>query len=358
MTAAAPDPARFTCPAPLADQPFVTLGHGGGGMLTRDLVRHVFLRAFGNPVLDRLEDACTLDVAAALAGGGRLAVTTDSHVVRPLFFPGGSIGDLAVNGTVNDLAMSGARPLALTAGFVIEEGLAIGTLAAIADALARAAARAGVPIVAGDTKVVERGRGDGVFVTTAGIGVVPAGVALGPRRIAPGDAVIVSGTVADHGMAVTSVREGLEFEAAIESDTAPLHAVVARLLDACPATRMLRDPTRGGIAATLNEIATAAAVGIVIDEAAIPVRPTVAAACEFLGLDPLEVANEGKFVALVPAPEAARALAALQADPLGREAAICGRVVAEHPGLVAVRTSIGGTRMLPLPVGEQLPRIC
>jgi hydrogenase expression/formation protein HypE len=353
-----PDVASFTCPTPLRDRPQIVMGHGGGGALSRDLVEHVFLPAFGNPVLDRLGDSAVLDLGPRLAGGGRLAFSTDSFVVRPLLFPGGSIGELAVNGTVNDLAMSGADPLWLSAAFILEEGLAIADLAAIVARMAAAARTAGVTIVTGDTKVVERGRGDGLTITTAGIGVVPAGVDLGPHRIRPGDAVIVSGTLADHGMAIMSVREGLGFEAAITSDTAPLHRLVAAMLAACPGVRMLRDPTRGGAAASLNEIATAARLGVEIDERAIPVAPVVASACEILGLDPLQVANEGKLLAVVPADSSAVVLDALRAQDLGRHATVLGRIVAAHPGIVAVRTALGGSRIVPLPLGEQLPRIC
>ena len=356
----APEPfaaAGFTCPLPLRDHPHVVMGHGGGGALSRDLIEHVFLPAFSNPLLDRLGDSTVVDIAPDLAGG-RLALSTDSYVVRPLFFPGGSIGDLAVNGTVNDLAMSGARPLYLTAGFVIEEGLAIGELAEIARRMGAAAARAGVRIVTGDTKVVDRGHGDGVYVNTAGVGMVPAGCEVASEPVRPGDVVIASGTLGDHGMAIMSVREGLGFEAEIASDTAPLHGLVAAMLAACPAIRLLRDPTRGGVATSLNEIATAVGLGIELDEAAIPVRRVVAAACEILGLDPLQVANEGKLLAVVPGDAADRILAAMRAHEHGREAVAIGRVVERHPRIVVIRTAIGGTRIVPMPLGEQLPRIC
>jgi hydrogenase expression/formation protein HypE len=347
----------FACPLPLRDYPHVVMGHGGGGALSRDLIEHVFLPAFSNPLLDRLGDSTVVDIAADI-DGGRLALSTDSYVVRPLFFPGGSIGDLAVNGTVNDLAMSGAKPLYLTAGFIIEEGLPLGDLAEVVRRMAAAAARAGVRIVTGDTKVVERGHGDGVYINTAGVGVVPAGVSVGAEPLRPGDVVIASGTLGDHGMAIMSVREGLEFEAEIASDTAPLHGLVAAILAACPAIRVLRDPTRGGAATSLNEIATAARVGIEIDEPAIPVRPVVAAACEILGLDPLQVANEGKLLAIVPADAAERVLAAMRSHEHGRDAVAIGRVVDRHPKLLVMRTAIGGTRIIPMPLGEQLPRIC
>ncbi len=352
------DPDAFSCPTPLRDHARVILGHGGGGALTRDLIEGVFLPAFANPVLDELGDSAVLDLAGPLAGGGRLVFSTDSYVVRPLFFPGGSIGELAVNGTVNDLAMNGGRPLVLSAGFILEEGLPMADLAAVVERMARAARDAGVVIVAGDTKVVERGRGDGLYLNTAGIGVVPPEVRLGAEPIRPGDVVLASGTLGDHGMAIMSVREGLEFEAAIESDSAALHGLVAAVLAACPAVRLFRDPTRGGVAASLNEIAGRANVGIEIDEMAIPVRPAVAAACEILGLDPLAVANEGKLLAIVPPEGAEAVLAALREHPLGREAVILGRIVAGHPRVVALRTAIGGTRVVPLPIGEQLPRIC
>ena len=353
-----PDFSTFACPAPLRDYPHVILGHGGGGALSRDLIYGIFLAAFSNPLLDRLGDSTVLDLSADFIGGERLAVSTDSYVVRPLFFPGGSIGELAVNGTVNDLAMSGAEPVVLTAGFILEEGLAIAELAAVVERMAAAARAAGVRIVAGDTKVVERGHGDGVYINTSGIGVVPAGVAVGNVPPQPGDVVVCSGTIGDHGMAIMSVREGLEFDAAIESDSAPLHGLVAAMLAVCPAIRMLRDPTRGGVATSLNEMAALAGVGIEIDEAAIPVNPPVAAACEILGLDPLQVANEGKLLAIVPADAAEQVLAAMRGHDHGRNAVLLGRVVAAHPRLVVMKTAIGGTRVLPMPIGEQLPRIC
>lgn len=357
-TSPQPDFAGFSCPAPLQDRPQIVMGHGGGGALSRDLVEHIFLPAFGNPVLDRLADSSVLDPPAALTAGGRLAFSTDSYIVRPLVFPGGSIGELAVNGTVNDLAMSGAEPLWLSAAFILEEGLAIADLVGIVARMAAAATRAGVRIVTGDTKVVERGRGDGLTITTAGIGAVPAALDLGPHRLRPGDTVIVSGTLADHGMAIISVREGLEFEAAIMSDTAPLHGLVAALLAACPGLRMLRDPTRGGVAASLNEMASAAGLGIEIDERAIPVAPVVASACEILGFDPLQVANEGKLLAVVPEDSADAVLAVMRSHEHGSHAVRLGRIVAEHPGLVVARTPLGGSRIVPLPIGEQLPRIC
>jgi hydrogenase expression/formation protein HypE len=344
---------NWTCPLPLRDYPTVTLAHGGGGRLSAELVEHLFLPAFNEPALAHLTDAAVLP-----APRGRLALTTDAFVVHPLFFPGGSIGELAVNGTVNDLAMSGAEPLYLTAAFVLEEGFAVAKLAEVVRRMADAARAANVRVVAGDTKVIERARGDGCYVTTSGVGAVPDGVILGPDRVRPGDAIILSGTVGDHGMAVMSVREGLEFETTIESDTAPLHGLVRELLAAAPAVRCLRDPTRGGLAATLNEIAARSGTGIVIEEAAVPVNPAVRAACEMLGLDPFHVANEGKLVAVVPAERADTALARMRSHPLGTRAAVIGCVTDQHPGIVAARTALGASRIISLPLGEQLPRIC
>jgi hydrogenase expression/formation protein HypE len=344
----------WTCPLPLRDSPRVVLGHGGGGQLSVEIVEHLFVPAFGNPTLNALGDASLVTLPP-----GQVAVTTDSFVVRPLVFPGGSIGELAVNGTVNDLAMAGAVPQFLTAGFIIEEGLAMATLGAIVQRMAEAARRAGVQIVAGDTKVVEHGHGDGLYINTAGIGVVPAGVPrIGPDRARPGDTVIVSGTIGDHGIAVMSVREGLEFETMIESDCAPLATLAQSIVDGSGRVHVLRDPTRGGLAATLNEIAGRSKVSIVVDERHVPVKPQVKAACELMGLDPWHVANEGKLVAIV-APEAADAvLAGLRAHDLGRDAAIIGEVRADRAGMVATRTAIGATRVVPMPLGELLPRIC
>jgi len=347
----------LACPAPLGGHDRVLLAHGGGGGLTRGLIERIFLPAFGNPLLAPLADASLLDLDE-LAVGERLAFSTDSFVVQPLFFPGGSIGELAVHGTVNDLAMSGARARWLSAAFMIEEGLLLTELAAIAAAMAQAAARAGVRIVTGDTKVVERGRGDGCLITTAGIGVVPAGVDLGPSRIRPGDAVLVSGPLGDHGMTIMATRASLGFEADLTSDTAPLQGLVAALLAACPATRFLRDPTRGGLAAALCEIAAATQLGVEVHESVVPVRPVVATACEMLGIDPLEVASEGRLVAVVPSEAASAALAALTAHDLGRGAALIGGIVAEHPGVVVMRTRYGLGRLIPMPLGEHLPRIC
>ena len=359
MSGEPPDMTRMACPSPLAHHERIVLGHGGGGVLTRELIEKVFLPAFGNPILAGLGDSGILPAAWFSSGGGeRLAFSTDSFVVQPLVFPGGSIGSLAVNGTVNDLAMSGARPMALSAAFILEEGLDVGLLVRVVADMAEAARMAGVEIVTGDTKVVERGRGDGLSITTAGIGLVPADSRLGSRPPVAGDVILVSGTVGDHGMAVMSVREGLGFEAPIVSDSAALHGLVADLLAASPDVVLLRDPTRGGLAMTLGELVAGKGIGIEFDEGAVPVDPVVAAACEILGLDPLQVANEGKLVAVVPEAGAAAALAALRAHSLGGKAARIGRMVADHPGLVVARTPYGGTRIVPMPLGEQLPRIC
>ncbi|MFF4754312.1 hydrogenase expression/formation protein HypE [Streptomyces sp. NPDC002514] len=347
------DVTGWTCPAPLRDQPRVVMGHGGGGTLSAELVEHVFAPAFGGAALAELGDAAALSL-----GGVRLAFSTDSFVVRPLFFPGGSIGDLAVNGTVNDLAMSGAEPAYLSCGFILEEGVEIATVARVAEALGAAARTAGVEVATGDTKVVESGHGDGIFVNTAGIGLIPAGVDLRPARVVPGDVVIVSGPVGVHGVAIMSVREGLEFGVEIVSDCAALGGLVADMLAVTPDLHVLRDPTRGGLAASLNEIAAASGTGVVITEREVPVPPAVAGACAVLGLDPFYVANEGKLVAFVPREHADAVLAAMRRHPLGAQAAIIGEAVADHPGMVVARTGLGGTRVVDMPLGEQLPRIC
>ncbi|MCU0493680.1 MAG: hydrogenase expression/formation protein HypE [Chloroflexaceae bacterium] len=349
----APNFEGWVCPAPLRDHPQIVMGHGGGGKLSAELVEHLFLPAFANAALAQLGDSAVLE-----AGGARLAFSTDSFVVRPLFFPGGNIGDLAVNGTVNDLAMSGATPLFLSCGFILEEGMPLDQLATIAASMGAAAARAGVRLVTGDTKVVDRGHGDGVYINTSGIGLVPAGVQISPQRAQPGDVVIVSGELGVHGIAIMSVREGLEFGATIESDSAALNGLVATMLAVTDDIHVLRDPTRGGLASSLNEIARASQVGVVLDERKLPVPNEVRGACELLGLDPLYVANEGKLVAIVPATVAGELLAAMQAHELGRRATIIGKATAEHPGLVVARTGIGGTRVVDMQIGEQLPRIC
>ena len=349
-----PDFSNWSCPLPLADYPTIVMGHGGGGKLGNELVEHLFLPAFRNAALENLGDAAVLDL-----GGSRIAMSTDSFVVQPLFFPGGSIGALAVNGTVNDLAVSGAVPKFLTASFILEEGFPLAQLAAIVQEMAAAASAAGVQIVTGDTKVVERGHGDGCYINTAGVGVLRDGIAVGPHRVQPGDAILVSGMIGDHGMAIMSVREGLEFESQIRSDCAALNGLIGSVLDTRGgAIHAMRDPTRGGLASTLNEIAQSSNVGMVIDERSLPVRPEVHSDCELLGLDPVYVANEGKVVFFV-APEAAdHVLAILQAHPLGRDAARIGTVTAEHKRMLVARTAMGANRVISIQIGEQLPRIC
>ena len=344
---------QFHCPAPLQDYPNIILGHGGGGKLSAELVEHIFLPAFWNESLAGLADSAVVELT-----GGRLAMSTDSYVVQPLFFPGGSIGDLAVNGTVNDLSMSRARAMYLSAGFIIEEGFPISRLKRIADDMGAAARKAGVAIIAGDTKVVERGHGDGCYINTAGVGVVAEGLDVRPDRACPGDVVILSGRIGDHGMAVMSVREGLEFESEIMSDTAPLNEMVNAMIKVAKDIHVLRDPTRGGLAASLNEIAVASNCGIVIDETRLPVSSTVQSACEILGLDPLLVANEGKLICIVPASDVDVVLAAIKLSPYGADAAVIGHVVKDYPSMVVAKTSIGASRVVSVPVGEQLPRIC
>lgn len=347
------DPASWSCPTPVAGRGEVVMGHGGGGRLTAELVAQVFMPALHNDVLDRLGDSAVVSV-----DGTRLALTTDAYVVTPLFFPGGDIGALAVHGTVNDLACAGAVPLYLTAAFVIEEGMPFGDLARIAASMADAARSAGVAVVAGDTKVVDRGRGDGVYITTAGVGVLRHGFDVGPDRARPGDVVVVSGPIGQHGVAVMSVREGLEFGTPIISDTAPVHGLVAALFEAGVEVHALRDPTRGGVAAVLNEIASASHVGVVIDEVTVPVAAEVRSACALLGLDPMQVANEGRLVAWVAGRDGERAVQVLRACTGGEQAVAIGHVVDEHPGMVVGRTAIGGTRIIDVPLGELLPRIC
>ncbi len=354
--AGAPDPANLACPAPIPERARVLLGHGSGGQLSAALMRDVIgpaLAVAGGAGQGPLNDAAVVDVA-----GSRLAFTTDSFVVSPLEFPGGDIGELAVFGTVNDLAMMGAQPLALSLAYVIEEGLPIDELRKVTESVSRAAARAGVRIVTGDTKVVGRGAADGLFVNTAGIGLVAEGIAVGADRALPGDAVILSGPIGLHGIAIMSVREGLGFEAEIASDTQPLNALVAAIVAACPVVHVLRDPTRGGLASALNEIAGGSRVGVDLREETIPIPGPVRAACEMLGLDPLHVANEGKLVAIVPAVAAEAVLAAMRALPEGAQAVEIGSVVADHPGMVTVRTIVGSQRIVDMLVGEQLPRIC
>jgi hydrogenase expression/formation protein HypE len=347
----------WVCPAPLRDSPMIVMGHGGGGALSAELVQHLFLPAFGSAADGvQLADSAVIEV-----GGLRLAFSTDSYVVKPMFFPGGSIGDLAVNGTVNDLAMSGARPLVLSTAFILAEGTPLAELARVAEAIGRAAQVAGVRLVTGDTKVVDARSGDGVFVNTTGIGLIEDGVDIRPARAQAGDVVIISGEIGVHGVAVMSCREGLEFGTAVRSDTAPLHGLVADILATGADVHVLRDPTRGGVAASLNEIATAATsppIGIEVQERALPIPPDVRDACGLLGLDPLSVANEGKLLAFVPAADAERVLAAMRAHEYGRSASVIGECVPQHPGMVVARTGLGGTRVIDLPLGEQLPRIC
>jgi hydrogenase expression/formation protein HypE len=355
----APDFSNWSCPLPLADYPTIVMGHGGGGKLGNELVEHLFLPAFRNAELENLGDAAVLDLTGKDGGGGRIAMSTDSFVVQPLFFPGGSIGELAVNGTVNDLAVSGAEPKFLSASFILEEGFPLVQLAAIVADMAKAAATAGVKIVTGDTKVVERGHGDGCYINTAGVGLLRPGISVGPQHAMPGDAILVSGTIGDHGMAIMSVREGLEFESQIRSDCAALNGLIADVLAAAGASvHTMRDPTRGGLASTLNEIAQASGVGVEIDEPSLPVRPEVQSACELLGLDPVYVANEGKVVFFVAAEAEETILQILRAHPLGRDAQRIGRVTAEHPRMLVARTAMGSNRVIPIQIGEQLPRIC
>jgi len=333
----------------------ILMAHGSGGQLSHDLVEQIFLKHFHNPTLANLDDAAVLPSPTS---DSRFALTTDSYVIHPLFFPGGDIGKLAVCGTVNDLAMRGARPLYLTTGFILEEGLPLEDLERIVVSMATTAKTAGVQIVAGDTKVVERGSADGLFINTAGVGLVPEGVNISGANARPGDIVIVSGTIGDHGIAIMSQREGLAFNTPLVSDCAPLSGLVVTLLEASPAVHCLRDPTRGGLATVLNELARRSEVGIEIEETHIPVRDAVRGMCELLGLDPLYVANEGKLVAVVAQEDAEKALAALRAHEYGTEAMIIGRAVAEHPRRVVVRTPLGARRIVDMLVGEQLPRIC
>jgi hydrogenase expression/formation protein HypE len=344
-----------TCPLPQSRYDRILLGHGSGGSLSADLIRNIFLPGFGNDVLSRLEDQATLSIGSA---NQRIAFTTDSFVVKPLFFPGGDIGTLAVHGTVNDLAVGGAKPLFLSAAFILEEGLAMTDLQRIVESMRRAADDAGVALVTGDTKVVDRGKGDQIFITTSGIGIVPPNRNLSIRNAKPGDKIIVSGTIGDHGIAIMSVREGIEFETVLESDSASLADLTDKMLAAVPSIRCMRDPTRGGVSSALNELANASNAGIRIDEAAVPYRPEVRAACEMLGLDSLYVANEGKLLAVVPNEDEMRLLSVMRAHPLGKNAAVIGEVVNEHAGMVILKSLVGGERVVTMLSGEQLPRIC
>lgn len=341
------------CPVPISDHQQIVLGHGSGGKLTSDLIQGIFVPAFSNRFLDQMDDQAVIEI-----NGSPIAFTTDSFVVTPIFFPGGNIGDLAINGTVNDLAMSGARPLYLAAAFILEEGLTTEDLRRVTESMRAAAEKAGVMLVTGDTKVVERGKGDQIFISTTGIGVIEKPVVISANRARPGDGIILSGQVGDHGIAILSQRENLEFEGAVRSDTAALNSLVDAMLEASLEVHCLRDPTRGGVATTLNEIAARSQVGMELVETAIPVNEAVKGACEILGLDPLYVANEGKLVAIV-APAAAEAILQKMHDhPLGRNARVIGTVVEDHAPLVLMRTEVGGTRVLDVMFGEQLPRIC
>jgi hydrogenase expression/formation protein HypE len=349
-----------TCPLPQSRYEHILLGHGSGGQLTAELIQRLFVPAFDNEVLAALEDQAIVGLDGSHNGprGPRLAFTTDSYVVRPIFFPGGDIGRLAVHGTVNDLAVGGARPLFLAAAFILEEGLALADLKRIVASMRDACAAAGVMLVSGDTKVVDRGKGDQVFITTSGIGLVGDGPPLSIRNARPGDRILVSGTIGDHGIAIMSVREGIAFETVLESDSAPLAELTGAMLAACPGIRCMRDPTRGGLSSALNELAVASRVGVELQEAAIPLRAEVRGACEMLGLDPLYVANEGKLIAVVPPDQADRLLEVTRGHPLGRNAALIGEVVADHTGMVIMHSLVGGERVVTMLAGEQLPRIC
>lgn len=343
----------LTCPVPAAARDCVVLGHGSGGKLSADLLENLFLPALANPILSRLEDQAVLSV-----NGSRLAFTTDSFVVKPLFFPGGDIGSLAVHGTVNDLAVGGAKPLFLSAAFILEEGLPLETLRSVVESFRKAALSTQVQVVTGDTKVVEKGSCDGMFINTSGIGIVPQGVRLSASEARPGDRIILSGSLGEHGIAILAQREGLEFESPVQSDSAALHTLTEAMLSSGAAIRCMRDPTRGGLSSTLNEISARSRVGIVLEERAIPVSEEVRGACEMLGLDPLYVANEGKLIAVV-APEAAAPLVEImRKNPFGRNAQIIGTVTSDHPGLVVMRTTLGTSRIVDMLSGDQLPRIC
>ena len=343
----------FTCPLPLMEYKNVLLAHGGGGKLSHQMIQKIFISQFKNDLLDPLHDGAMFTL-----GGARCAFSTDSYVINPIFFPGGDIGTLAVNGTVNDLAMCGARPLYLSSAFIIEEGLPMEDLWRVVLSMKQAAEAAGVQLVTGDTKVVDRGKGDKLFINTSGIGIIPDGVKISPQRAKPGDKIFLSGSIAEHGIAIMSVREGLEFETQIESDCAPLNGLVETMLATSKDIHVLRDPTRGGVASVLNEIAESAHVGIALREEHIPVSEEVRGACEILGFDPLYVANEGKLIAFVSAEAADNVLKTMRAHPLGKNAILIGEVVANHPGTVIMKTHIGGSRVVDMLSGEQLPRIC
>jgi hydrogenase expression/formation protein HypE len=343
----------FVCPLPIMEYKNVLLAHGGGGNLSHQLIKNMFASQFKNEFLEPLHDGAIFS-----AGNKQFAFSTDSYVINPIFFPGGDIGKLAVNGTVNDLSMCGARPLYLSSAFIIEEGLPMDELWRIVLSMESAAKKAGIQLVTGDTKVVDRGKGDKLFINTSGIGIIPDGIEISPRRAKISDAIILSGTIADHGIAIMSVREGLEFETQIESDCAPLNGLVETMFAASREIHVLRDPTRGGVASVLNEIAESAAIGITIVENLIPVSEEVMGACEILGFDPLYVANEGKLLAFVAPAAAETVLAAMHTHPFGKNAVIIGELVADHPGTVIMKTRIGGSRVVDMLSGEQLPRIC
>ncbi len=344
---------QFQCPLPQTRHELVQIAHGAGGRLSKELMERVFMPPLSNPLLAELDDQARLSLPP-----GRIAFTTDTYVITPLFFPGGNIGELAVHGTVNDLAVGGAVPRFLSAGFVVEEGFSLATLQSIVNSLGDAARKAGVAVATGDTKVVQKGQCDGLFINTSGIGEIREGIDVSCRRLEPGDRLILSGTLADHGMAVLSAREGLSMQMTIASDSASLHGMIAAVLDAFPGVHAMRDPTRGGAAATLNELASASGVGIVLDEEAIPVRPEVRGACELLGIDPLTVANEGKVILAVPSHGVDTVLDALHRDVLGKHAVVIGEVVGDHRGVVVMQTAYGSRRVVEMPLGEQLPRIC
>ena len=346
----------WTCPIPLKNYPTIVMGHGAGGKMMNDLIGHLFAPLFNNDLLAQMGDSTALDMSAL--NGGRLAFSTDSFVVSPIIFPGGDIGDLAVNGTVNDIAMSGAKPLYLSAGFILEEGLAMETLGKIAASMAHAARLAGVQVVTGDTKVVNKGHGDGIYINTSGFGIIPDGIDIAAKNARPDDVIIVSGTMGDHGMAIMSKREGLEFESQIVSDTAPLYGMIAEMLEVTKKIHCLRDATRGGLSAVLNELAGVSKVGIEFEETKVPVNGAVNAACEMLGLDPFYIANEGKLVAIVAPEVAEEVLSVMRANEFGKDAAIIGTVTEAHPKRVVAKTAIGGSRVVDLPAGELLPRIC
>jgi hydrogenase expression/formation protein HypE len=343
----------LNCPIPLKDYDKVLLAHGGGGKLSDQLIRKMIFPSLTNELLNKAHDGAVMTI-----GNQRIAFSTDSYIVQPIFFPGGNIGELAVNGTVNDLSCCGAKPLYLSLAFIIEEGFPMEDLWKIVQSIARSAEIAGVQVVTGDTKVVEKGKGDKIFINTSGIGIVYEGVEISPARCKPGDCILINGYIADHGIAVMASRQGLQFETSIQSDTAPLNGLVETILQASSQVHVLRDPTRGGLASSLNEIAFASNTGIILDENSIPVREEVKGACEILGFDPLYIANEGKILVFVPEAEAETVLRAMRSHPHGQQSEIIGKVTAESPGLVRIRTQIGSTRIVDMISGEQLPRIC